>query len=170
MKTKGDKKTKAFNSCRCETSPPISLSLLMQFFLAHTHTAAHCHFLVATVLGKEKPSCRRGRERMQKTSREEEATARPPSSSSSSSPKSVSLIGGGGSRPLPPLAAFAKATTAAAAAVAIVCQMPGEQRLGSLIVVACKCHPQAHLASPLQLLVEMEARAGQLWILMAFSR
>lgn len=52
MKTKGDKKQKLSIHAVVKRPPPISLSLLLQFFLAHTHTAAHCLFPVATVFGE----------------------------------------------------------------------------------------------------------------------
>lgn len=150
-------------------------ALTAQYLLAHTHARrdvalSFCH---TTVLGKEKPSCRRGREDAKDgKGRGGRRQGRRPHR------RKACLFFFQWRRrwraPSPPLAASADATTAAAVVVVVssFCQKPGDNNSLAVMVVvaACKCHPQAHLASPLQLLVEMEARAGQLWILMAFSR
>lgn len=173
-----------------ERRPPNSVTRSPAARVAHcpTHSGSTQSFSPvghsAVFAGKEKPSCRkRGRERMPKTNNKKgcqgkRRTARLPSSSPLPW-KSVPFFffrllsaqqRRRRARLLPPPIAFAECHRRR--------RLPdaggGRQQFSPsfpMVVVACKCHhPQAHLASPLQLLVEMEARAGQLWILMAFSR
>lgn len=102
---------------------------------------------------------------MRKTAREEEENG---GAAAPTAGKRVSFSGGVRCRHRSLL--LLPVATTAAAVVVVFARCRGTTALAVMVVVACKCCPQAHLASPLQLLVEMEARAGQLWILMAFSR